>query len=103
MEEAKPMSFEITEAQDGQLVLSAELRDIEPEEVKVTVENGILTVSGEHRTESEEEKDGVTRRETHRVAFSRSVRVPPEVGAEDVETSFEDGRVKVTVPGPRGE
>jgi HSP20 family protein len=61
---------------DGDLVVRAELPGIKPEEVKIEVEDDILTVSGEHRETQEEEDKKYVRRERRYGAFSRSIALP---------------------------
>ena len=62
--------------ENGHLVVRADIPGIKPEEVKIEVEDDILTVSGEH-TESKEEKDKhYVRRERRYGSFSRSMALP---------------------------
>ncbi|MGN6254904.1 MAG: Hsp20/alpha crystallin family protein [Solirubrobacterales bacterium] len=91
------------ERNDNELVLRAQVPGIQPDEVTVEVKDGVLTVSGEHREEHEEDKDGYTRRESRRGSFSRSVTLPPEVDPDRVKTSVEDGTVVVTLAAPEDE
>lgn len=87
---------------DGELVLRADLPGIKPEDVKIEVEDDVLTVSGEHREETEEEKEQYVRRERRYGSFSRSMVLPKGVKADDIEASCEDGVLEVTVPIPAG-
>jgi HSP20 family protein len=88
---------------DGTVVLRADLPGIKPDEVKVTVEDDVLTVSGEHTEESEEEKDNYMRRERRYGSFSRSMSLPAGVEAGDIESTVEDGVLEVTIPLPQAE
>lgn len=90
------------EERDGEIVVRASLPGIEPTEVKVEVEDGVLTVSGEHEEKVEDEQDGFVRRERRHASFVRSMSVPDELTAEDVETRVEDGSVVVRVPKAKG-
>ncbi len=47
---------------EGALVLRADIPGIKPDDVKIEVEGGVLTVSGEHREEEKEEKEHYMRR-----------------------------------------
>lgn len=87
---------------DGDLVLRADLPGIKPEEVKIEVEGDVLTVSGEHREEKEEEKDHYVRRERRYGSFSRSMVLPHGVSLDDIEAKCEDGVLEVTIPAPKG-
>lgn len=84
---------------DGTVVLRADLPGIKPDEVKVTVEDDVLTVSGEHTEESE----NYMRRERRYGSFSRSMSLPAGVKAEDIESTVEDGVLEVRIPLPEAE
>ena len=86
---------------DDQLVLRADLPGIKPDEVKIEVENDVLTVSGEHREQSEEKKENYMRRERRYGSFSRSMVLPKGVKADDIEAKCEDGVLEVTIPAPK--
>jgi HSP20 family protein len=88
---------------DDALVLRADLPGIKPEEVKVEVEDDVLTVSGEHKEETEEKKENYVRRERRYGSFSRSVSLPKGVDAKDIEATTEDGVLEVKVPLPKAE
>lgn len=88
---------------NGNVVLRADLPGIKPDEVKVTVEDDVLTVSGEHSEESAEEEGSYMRRERRYGSFSRSMTLPAGVKAEDIESTTKDGVLEVTIPLPRAE
>ena len=86
--------------EDGHLVVRADLPGIKPEEVKIEVEDDILTVSGEH-TESRRRKGPQLR------AARAPLRVLPPldgaaggVDAKKIEAKTQDGVVEVTIPLP---
>jgi HSP20 family protein len=86
--------------EDGHLVVRADLPGIKPEEVKIEVEDDILTVSGEH-AESKEEKDkSYVRRERRYGSFRRSMALPAGVDPDKIEAKTRDGVVEVTIPLP---
>jgi HSP20 family protein len=86
---------------DDALVLRADLPGIEPDDVKV--EGDVLTVSGEHKEETEEEKDNYMRRERRYGSFSRSMTLPRGVTADDIEATSENGVLELTIPIPKPE
>jgi HSP20 family protein len=87
--------------EDDHLVLRADLPGIKPEEVKIEVEDDILTVSGEHR-ESKEEKDKTyVRRERRYGSFSRSMALPEGVDAKRITATTHDGVIELTIPLPK--
>lgn len=61
---------------DDHYVLRADVPGLKPDEVKIEVEDDVLTVSAEHEEREEEKKDNYVRRERHYGAFSRSVTLP---------------------------
>src|SRR5271166_3811909 len=86
---------------NGNLVVRADIPGIKPEEVKIEVEDDILTVSGEH-TESKEQKDkNYVRRERRYGSFSRSMALPAGVDANEIKAKTHDGVVEVTIPLPK--
>lgn len=88
---------------EDQLVLRADLPGIKPDEVKIEIEDDVLTVSGEHREEKEEKREQYMRRERRYGSFSRSMVLPKGVKAEDIHASSKDGVLEVTVPIPKAE
>ncbi|MFN8163342.1 MAG: Hsp20/alpha crystallin family protein [Solirubrobacterales bacterium] len=88
---------------DDELVLKADIPGIKPDEVKITVEDDVLTVSGEHEEKKEEERGNFVRRERRYGSFSRSLSLPRGVKAEDIEATTEDGVLEVTIPLPKAE
>ena len=88
---------------DGDMVLRADLPGIKPEEVRIEVDGDVLTVSGEHREEKEEEQGDYVRRERRYGSFSRSMVLPHGVKADDIEAKSEDGVLEVTIPMPKEE
>jgi HSP20 family protein len=87
---------------DDALVVRAELPGLTPEEVKIEVEDGVLTVSGEHQ-EGRSDSDGgrYVRRERRFGAFSRSIE-PLRSRCPAIKTQTRVGVVEVTVPLPTG-
>ena len=86
---------------NGNLVIHAELPGITSEEVKIEVEDDILTVSGEHEERKDEKDKHFLRRERRFGSFSRSMALPPGVDAEKIKAKTHDGVVEVTVPLPK--
>ena len=86
--------------EDGHLVVRADLPGIKPDEVKIEVEDDILTISGEHEERSEKKDKGYVRRERRYGSFSRSMALPAGVDAKKIEASTRDGVVEVTIPLP---
>ena len=87
--------------EDGHLVVRADLPGIKPEEVKIEVDDDILTVSGEHEERKDEKDKHFVRRERRYGSFSRSLALPPGVEAKKIKAKTHDGVVEVTIPLPK--
>lgn len=81
-------------------VLRADLPGLGPDDVKIELEDGVLTVSGERKAEHAERKEGYHRVERAYGAFSRTLTLPDGVDPEAVEARFEHGVLEVRVPKP---
>jgi HSP20 family protein len=88
---------DITE-DDKEYIIKAELPDVKKEDVKVTVENGVLTIAGERRFEKEEKKKKYHRVERAYGSFVRSFALPDLAAADKVKAEFKDGMLTVHVP-----
>jgi HSP20 family protein len=86
---------------NGNLVVRADVPGIKPEEVKIEVEDDILTVSGTHEERSEEKDKHFLRRERRYGSFCRSMALPPGVEAKKIKAKTHDGIVEVTIPLPK--
>ena len=86
---------------NGNLVVRADLPGLSKDDVNVEVDDGVLTISGERKHEEEEERDGFYRSERSYGHFYRSIPLPDGVNADQVEASFRDGVLEITVPAPK--
>jgi HSP20 family protein len=85
---------------DDHLVLKADLPGVDSDDVNIEVKDGVLTVSGERKTEHEERADGFYRVERAFGGFSRSMSLPQQVDAEQISASFDKGVLEVRIPKP---
>ena len=83
---------------DKEYLVKAELPELKKEEVKVTVENGELTISGERKFEKEEKNKKYHRIERSYGSFVRSFTLPESVSGDKVVADFKDGVLKVHLP-----
>jgi HSP20 family protein len=81
-----------------ELVLKAELPDLRKEDVSVTVENNVLTVSGERKFDQEVKKEQYHRIERAYGTFSRSFTLPATVDASRIAAEFKHGVLTVRLP-----
>lgn len=86
---------------DGNLVVRADVPGIKPEEVKIEIEDDILTVSGSHEETKEEKDKDYLRRERRYGSFSRSLALPAGVEARKIKAHTHEGVVEVTIPLPK--
>ena len=83
---------------DDEFVIKAEIPDISKEDVKVTVENGVLTFRGERKQEKEEKGKKFHRIERYYGCFCRSFSLPDNVDESKIDASFKDGMLELTIP-----
>ena len=88
---------DITE-DDNEYLIKAELPDVKQEDVRVTVENGVLTISGERKFEKEEKNKRYHRIERAYGTFVRSFTLPDDADAENVKAEFKNGILTVHLP-----
>lgn len=81
-----------------QLVLQAELPGMKTEEVDVSIENNVITISGERKFEKKEETDNYHRIERAFGSFSRSFTLPQTVTAEGATADFREGILTIALP-----
>ena len=84
---------------NGDLVVRAELPGVKQEDVDITLQNNVLTISGERKAEQEEERGGYYVRERRYGSFSRSFTLPEGVDESKVRARYENGVLEVTVEG----
>lgn len=83
---------------DKEFIIKAEIPEVSKENVKVTVENGILTLRGERKKEKEEKGKKFHRVERYYGCFSRSFTLPDNVDQSRIDASFKGGMLNLTVP-----
>ncbi len=81
-------------------VLRADLPGVREQDVKVEVNDNVLTVSGERHAEHEHRRDGYYRVERSSGRFSRSLLLPDGVDPKAVHARYENGVLEVSVPKP---
>lgn len=85
-------------ASDDELVLTAELPGVVPEDVALTVEDDVLTIAFERKPEDEGEGISYHRRERAHGRFSRVLELPMRVHADKVEARVDNGVLQVRLP-----
>jgi len=97
VEEVYTFPVDVYETADA-LVVKAALPGLRPEDVDISVQGDQLTIRGEYRQETKEEKGNYHRRELRYGAFARTIPLPVQVDADKAEASFEHGLLTVTLP-----
>jgi HSP20 family protein len=88
---------DIFERQDH-LVIRAEVPGVQKEDMDVRIENGVLTLHGERKQETDLKEENTHRMERVYGAFTRSFSLPTSVDAAKVTATYRDGVLEVTVP-----
>ncbi len=84
---------------DTQYLINAEFPGIDKKDIKVTLENGILSLEAEtHKEEKKEEKGEVIYQERQYGKFARRFNVGNDIQEKDIEAKFKDGVLSLTLP-----
>src|SRR5215207_527945 len=90
-------ALDISERKDAYLV-TVELPGLKPQDLDITMEDGLLTIQGERQFTSESSEQQFHRVERRYGAFRRSITLPAQVQAEQIQASFDDGVLQILVP-----
>lgn len=82
----------------GKLVVETPLAGVKPEDVEISVENDVLTISGKTEEKKEVKKEDYYRKELRQGSFSRSIVLPVSVKADKVTAESSNGMLKITIP-----
>ena len=91
-------AVDIFETREHEFVLKAELPDMKREDIAVTFENGVLTLTGERQADFDVNDGTFHRSERAFGRFSRSFTLPPTVDASRIHAAYKDGVLTVRVP-----
>lgn len=83
---------------DGGYEIAAAVPGFAPEEVDITLADGVLRITARHESESHRERDGYLRREVAYGNFERTVQLPGDVNGDEITASFENGMLTISVP-----
>lgn len=84
--------------QDDEVAIHASLPGVKPEDVEVTIEDGVLKINVEGKSESEEQNGNYVIRERRTGKFHRTLRLPDSLDADKAETRYADGVLTITFP-----
>jgi len=84
--------------EEGKFTLQADLPGVDPENIEVTLEGGVLTIRGERKLESQQEREGYKRIERRYGEFHRRFVLPDTAAEDKVDASYRNGVLYVTIP-----
>lgn len=89
-------AVDIKEDEDGFLIV-ADIPGVDPKDIEVHMENGMLTIRGQKETENKEERDGYKRVERTSGSFYRRFNLPDTADAEDITANSNHGVLEVRI------
>ena len=90
-------SVDISETESAYLI-KGEIPGVKKEDVKISIQDGMLTIQGERKQEREEKGKKFHRVECSYGSFMRSFRVPDDADEGKVKAEFKDGMLNITLP-----
>jgi HSP20 family protein len=84
------------------LAIRADLPGLSKDDVRVEIENGMLTISAEREDQHTEDRDNYYRTERSYGRFFRAVALPDGADADKCDATFKNGVLEVTIPAPSG-
>ena len=84
--------------EDDNIIVHASVPGIDPNDIRVDIEDGVLTVSGQNSSETETKEESYLHRERRNGSYHRSLKLPDTVDAEKAESNYEHGVLTVTLP-----
>ena len=78
--------------------LEIDLPGVKKEDIDISVNDGVLVVSGERKLEKKEEKPNYTRIESFFGRFERAFKLPTDADLDNIEAKYEDGVLKIFIP-----
>jgi HSP20 family protein len=83
---------------EGELVVKADLPDLDEKDIDVRIENNVLTIHGERKFEKTVNQDSYLRVERTYGAFSRSFSLPNTIDSEQIHADYRNGVLSVRMP-----
>jgi len=83
---------------DKDVVAELNIPDFDPNKVEISVENGVLRVSGQVEEKKEEKEKDYWRKEIRKGSFERMVKLPVAVKEKAIEATYEKGILKIRMP-----
>jgi HSP20 family protein len=83
---------------DKAFTLLADIPGVDPDEIEVTMDKGVLTIKGERQSEKKTEEENYKRVERQYGMFYRRFTLPDSANADGIEAQSEHGVLKITIP-----
>ncbi len=83
---------------DDRYVIMADIPGVDPKDIELQMENGVLTIKGERQSETSEERNGFKRVERSRGSFFRRFSMPDIADADSISAKSRHGVLEVTIP-----
>lgn len=90
-------AVDIREEKD-RFVIVADIPGVDPKDIEITMEEGVLTIKGERSSEKEESHEGYSRVERVRGTFYRRFSLPDSADAEHIEAKGKNGVLEIVLP-----
>jgi len=90
-------AIDVSETEDS-VILRAEVPDIDPEDLDISITDDTLRIKGETRQEFVEESGGVQRTEKRYGSFSRTLQLPCKIDLDDVKATYSEGILNIVMP-----
>ena len=90
-------AVDIKENEDSYLV-KADVPGVDPKDIEVTFDNGVLSISGERRLETNEENEDYKRVERIYGSFSRQFSLPDTVNSDGIKADAKNGVLEISIP-----
>ena len=88
------------EEDNDSIIVKAEIPGMKKEDIKVSVQSNLLTITGERKHESETKNKTFHRVERSYGRFSRMITLPTDVDSDRVKANYKDGILSITLPKP---
>jgi len=90
-------AFDISET-EKEYMITGEIPGIDVKDLDITLLEGILTIKGEKKKETEDKEENYHRVERHYGSFQRNFRLPAKVKTDKLDATYKDGVLKLTIP-----
>ncbi len=83
---------------ENEFIIDADIPGVDPKDIEIHMENGMLTIKGERHTESTDEKDGYKRVERSYGSFYRRFSLPDSADSEKIKATSHNGVLELKIP-----